>query len=88
MNTKTALKSSAGLDHQAYHQAAFNGEAGPMALPCLPLAQSGRAERAQKYWRVRVHECRNPRGRQFASKNDPDWKTLAQWVTGRTAQKE
>ena len=27
-------------------------------------------------------------GRQFASKNDPDWKTLAQWVTGRTAQKE
>jgi hypothetical protein len=27
-------------------------------------------------------------GRQFASKDDPDWKTLAQWVTGRTAQKE
>ena len=27
-------------------------------------------------------------GRQFASKNDPDWKTLAQWVTGRTRQKE
>jgi len=27
-------------------------------------------------------------GRQFASKNDPDWKTLSQWVTGRTAQKE
>ena len=27
-------------------------------------------------------------GRQFASENDPDWKTLAQWVTGRTAQKE
>ena len=27
-------------------------------------------------------------GRQFSSKNDPDWKTLAQWVTGRTAQKE
>ena len=27
-------------------------------------------------------------GRQFASQNDPDWKTLAQWVTGRTAQKE
>ena len=27
-------------------------------------------------------------GRQFASKNDPDWKILAQWVTGRTAQKE
>ena len=27
-------------------------------------------------------------GRQFASRNDPDWKTLAQWVTGRTAQKE
>ena len=24
-------------------------------------------------------------GRQFPSKNDPDWKTLAQWVTGRTA---
>ncbi len=27
-------------------------------------------------------------GRQFASKDDPDWKTLAQWVTGRTAQQE
>jgi hypothetical protein len=27
-------------------------------------------------------------GRQFASKDDPDWKTLAQWVTGQTAQKE
>lgn len=27
-------------------------------------------------------------GRQFASKNDPDWKTLAQWVSGQTAQKE
>ena len=27
-------------------------------------------------------------GWQFASKNDPDWKTLAQWVTGRTRQKE
>jgi hypothetical protein len=27
-------------------------------------------------------------GRQFASKNDPDWKTFARWVTGRTAQKE
>jgi hypothetical protein len=27
-------------------------------------------------------------GRQFASKDDPDWKTLAQWVAGRTAQKE
>jgi hypothetical protein len=27
-------------------------------------------------------------GRQFASKNDPDWKTLAQWVRGQTAQKE
>jgi hypothetical protein len=27
-------------------------------------------------------------GRQFASKNDADWKTLAQWVTGRSAQKE
>jgi hypothetical protein len=26
-------------------------------------------------------------GRQFASKNDPDWKTLAQWVNGETAQK-
>jgi len=23
-------------------------------------------------------------GRQFASKNDPDWKTLAQWVNGAT----
>ena len=22
-------------------------------------------------------------GRQFATKNDPDWKTLAQWVTGQ-----
>jgi hypothetical protein len=27
-------------------------------------------------------------GRQFASKDDPDWKTLAQWVMGRSAQKE
>ena len=27
-------------------------------------------------------------GRQFASKNDPDWKILAQWVTGRTANEE
>ena len=27
-------------------------------------------------------------GRQFASKDDPDWKTLAQWVSGQTAQKE
>ena len=27
-------------------------------------------------------------GRQFASKNDPDWKTLAHWVTSRTAPKE
>ena len=27
-------------------------------------------------------------GRQFNSKNDPDWKTLAQWVTGQTAQRE
>lgn len=27
-------------------------------------------------------------GRQFASKDDPDWKTLAQWVAGRTAPKE
>jgi len=27
-------------------------------------------------------------GRQFASKNDADWETLAQWVTGRSAQKE
>ena len=27
-------------------------------------------------------------GRQFASQNDPDWKTLAQWVTGRTAKNE
>ena len=27
-------------------------------------------------------------GRQFASKNDPDWKTLAQWVIGRNAKKE
>jgi hypothetical protein len=26
-------------------------------------------------------------GRQFASKNDPDWKTLAQWVSGQTIQK-
>jgi hypothetical protein len=24
-------------------------------------------------------------GRQFASKNDPDWKILAQWVNGQTA---
>ena len=24
-------------------------------------------------------------GRQFASKNDPDWKTLAQWVNGQKA---
>lgn len=23
-------------------------------------------------------------GRQFANKNDPDWKTLAQWVSGKT----
>ena len=23
-------------------------------------------------------------GRQFASENDPDWKTLAQWVNGKT----
>jgi hypothetical protein len=23
-------------------------------------------------------------GRQFASKNDPDWKILAQWVKGQT----
>ena len=27
-------------------------------------------------------------GRQFASKNDPDWKTLVQWVIGRNAKKE
>jgi hypothetical protein len=27
-------------------------------------------------------------GRQFASKDDPDWKTLAHWVIGRTVQKE
>ena len=27
-------------------------------------------------------------GRQFASRNDPDWKTLAQWVTGRIRPKE
>jgi hypothetical protein len=27
-------------------------------------------------------------GRQFATKNDPDWKTLAQWVTRGTEQKE
>jgi hypothetical protein len=27
-------------------------------------------------------------GRQFASKSDPDWNTLAQWVTGRREQKE
>jgi hypothetical protein len=27
-------------------------------------------------------------GRQFASKNDPDWEILARWVTGRTEQKE
>lgn len=27
-------------------------------------------------------------GRQFSSKNDPDWKTLAQWITGQTAQKQ
>jgi hypothetical protein len=27
-------------------------------------------------------------GRQFASKNDPDWKTLEQWVTGRSAPKK
>lgn len=26
-------------------------------------------------------------GRQFASKDDPDWKILAQWVSGRTAGK-
>jgi hypothetical protein len=24
-------------------------------------------------------------GRQFASKNDPDWKILAQWASGKTA---
>ena len=27
-------------------------------------------------------------GRQFSSKNEPDWKTLAQWVTGQTEPKE
>ena len=27
-------------------------------------------------------------GRQFSSKNEPDWETLAQWVTGQTAPKE
>ena len=27
-------------------------------------------------------------GRQFATKNDPDWKTLAQWVTRGSEQKE
>jgi hypothetical protein len=27
-------------------------------------------------------------GRQFSSKNDPDWKTLAQWVARQTAPKE
>ena len=27
-------------------------------------------------------------GRQFGSKDDPDWKTLARWVAGQTAQKE
>jgi hypothetical protein len=27
-------------------------------------------------------------GRQFSSRNDPDWKTLAQWVAGQTAPKE
>lgn len=27
-------------------------------------------------------------GRQFASKNDPDWKTLAQWVSGKTERKK
>jgi hypothetical protein len=27
-------------------------------------------------------------GRQFASKEDPDWKTLAQWVAGGAAEKE
>ena len=26
-------------------------------------------------------------GRQFASKDDPDWKTLAQWVSGQTEKK-
>jgi hypothetical protein len=26
-------------------------------------------------------------GRQFASKDDPDWKILAQWVSGRTEAK-
>ena len=26
-------------------------------------------------------------GRQFANKNDPDWKTLAQWVGGKTGKK-
>jgi hypothetical protein len=25
-------------------------------------------------------------GRQFANKNDPDWKTLAQWVSGKTGK--
>ena len=27
-------------------------------------------------------------GRQFSSKDDPDWKILAQWVAGQTAPKE
>ena len=27
-------------------------------------------------------------GRQFSSEDDPDWKTLAQWVTGQTAAKQ
>jgi hypothetical protein len=26
-------------------------------------------------------------GRQFASKDDPDWKIMARWVSGRTASK-
>jgi len=25
-------------------------------------------------------------GRQFASKNDPEWKILARWVTGQAAR--
>ncbi len=27
-------------------------------------------------------------GRQFANKNDPDWKTLAQWVGGQAGKKK
>jgi hypothetical protein len=27
-------------------------------------------------------------GRQFANKNDPDWKTLAQWVSGQGGNKK